>query len=187
MSNTNGSNPDFNLQDFDYDPVAAGRPSTIGLLQYNNYEKSTEAYNEKSGKPSVPQWVMTFEDGLRQDFEDPTLPRTLYNRVNIGYWTYKDQDGNDLDEPKLVPHKFWNATPVLFAKDITERAKVNLSPRDPASQEFLEGWFRLEQYQYGEEPYIKKMWVPVEYLGKNIPDEVTQRRTKQAEEAAANF
>jgi len=59
-------NLDFDLKDFQFDPYTASFPQTMGRMITNTIEKSPLTYNEKSGKPAVPQWVMAFEDGLRR-------------------------------------------------------------------------------------------------------------------------
>ena len=176
---------DFDLKDFQFDPYTASFPQTMGRMITNTIEKSPLTYNEKSGKPAVPQWVMAFEDGLRQDWNDETIPRIIINRVNLGYWRTKGQDGIELDEPILVKSGR-NSTSVEFAATVLEKLTFPLKPDQ--SDEYLDQWFELVQMTFASaSPYPKKMWVPVRLIGRDIPDAVIAYRKKREQEVAGNW
>lgn len=183
QTSSNGHTNDVDMSEFDFDPYTASMPTTTGKLIYNGYEKSPDAYNEKSGKPAVPQWVMAFQDGLRGDWNNPEIPRILNNRVNLAYWKMKDKEGNEVT-PELIKHRK-GSIPVEFASMSFEQSKINLSPATSESDKFLNGWFKLVQYTFGAStPYPKKLWVPVKFLGYDTPQEVLDYEARAGEQAA---
>lgn len=163
----------LDMDTFEYDPYTAALPTTVAKLIYNAYEQSSEEYNEKSGKPAVPQWVMTFEDGLFQDWNDPTKARTLYNRVNVAYWR-----GVDTDDQELVKHK-GGSTPAKFIAECDK--EIDFHPRNEA---LIGHWFRVVRMEFGTGDFVKKLWVPQEDLGTDPPAEVIKAEIGRTEKAA---
>ncbi len=176
-SNGKGDEDTFDMNEFEYDPYKAALPTTTAKLIFNAYEESTEEYNAKSGKPAVPQWVMTFEDGIFTDWEDASIPRTLYNRVNLAYW--RDLESDD-KEATLVNHGK-HSTPVKFAEACDKDHDFH-----PRNEELVGQWFEMQRMEFGEDPYIKKMWVPVKCLGSEMPANVLTAQAKR-EESAVGF
>ena len=121
----------------------------------------------------VPQWVIVMEDGMRSDYNNRTEPRIIEQRINLAYWRKKR--GGPEGEMELVKHGR-NSIPVEFAEMSFDKLAINLSPTHEGDK-YINGWFDVVQHTFGKEPpFQKKLWVPICFLGYDIPDEVVEVR-----------
>lgn len=162
---------EFEIEDFEFDPFTAGAPRTIAKLIESKYEKSGEEYTAKTkyGR-AIPQWKMVFENGLRND--ESGAPVIMFQSVNVGYWK------KDEDEAFHLVKAGKNSTAVQLADMILDKTGCKLDPNNVDA--YINGWFEIIKIKFGEGDYAKSLWVPIEYLGDDVPEEVEKFRDSQA-------
>ena len=172
MPEEDGQRDEPEIINFDYDPMAPREDIRVMKLVFSAYVNSAKEYNEARGleKP-IPQWRLIWEDWTRDP--DDTGKRSLwYDNANL---VWLDSEGKQRKfGPGSIPHAIASG----FAG-----CNVPHSPKELAHSALVGQFFRCSRQSFSMGPYTpKRAWIPVEYIGIDLPDKETGSMVTQEEE-----